>query len=116
MRSPFPGMDPYLEQFWGDVHHRLITYLSDAIQKQLPGDLRARVDERVYVEPEDGNGRRIVPDVRIVELGRRGDAPCERVTASHWQSHSSSTWFRTSQCGKASSRSSTSSRVGVSSP
>jgi hypothetical protein len=44
MRSPFPGMDPYLEQFWGDVHHRLITYLSDAIQKQLPGDLRARVD------------------------------------------------------------------------
>ena len=21
MRSPFPGMDPYLEQYWGDVHH-----------------------------------------------------------------------------------------------
>ncbi len=75
MRIPFPGMDPYLEQFWGDVHHRLITYLSDAIQKQLPGDLRARVDERVYVEPEDGSGRRIVPDVRIIERGRRHDAP-----------------------------------------
>jgi hypothetical protein len=75
MRSPFPGMDPYLEQFWGDVHSRLIVYSSDAIQKHLPGDLRARVDERVYVEPQDGNGRRIVPDVRIIERGRRSDAP-----------------------------------------
>ncbi len=75
MRSPFPGMDPYLEQFWGDVHHRLITYLSDAIQRQLPGDLRARVDERVYVEPEAGNGRKIVPDVRVIERGRRHDTP-----------------------------------------
>ncbi len=75
MRSPFPGMDPYLEQFWGDVHHRLITYLSDAIQRQLPGDLRARVDERVYVEPEEGKDRKIVPDIRIIERGRRHDAP-----------------------------------------
>jgi Protein of unknown function (DUF4058) len=23
MKSPFPGMDPYLEQFWGDVHQGL---------------------------------------------------------------------------------------------
>jgi hypothetical protein len=67
MRSPFPGMDPYLEQFWGDIHHRLITYMSDALQKELPGDLRARVDERVFVEPDD---RKIVPDVRVVERGR----------------------------------------------
>ena len=22
MESPFPGMDPYLEQHWGDVHHK----------------------------------------------------------------------------------------------
>lgn len=71
MHSPFPGMNPYLEQFWGDIDHRLITYSSDAIQKQLPGDLRARVDERVFVEPEEGKPRNIVPDVRVVERGRR---------------------------------------------
>jgi hypothetical protein len=64
-------MDPYLEQFWGDVHHRLITYASDALQKQLPGDLRARVDERVFVEPTEGRTRNIAPDVRVVERGRR---------------------------------------------
>ena len=46
MPSPFPGMDPYLERHWGDVHTRLITSASDPLQKFLPKDLRARVEER----------------------------------------------------------------------
>jgi hypothetical protein len=71
MNSPFPGMDPYLEQFWGDLHHRLITYACDALQEELPGDLLARMDERVVVEPTAGTPRKIVPDVRVVEHGRR---------------------------------------------
>jgi hypothetical protein len=75
MLSPFPGMDPYLEQYWGDVHNRLITYSCDALQKHLPGDLRARMGERVFVEPTDGLGRNIIPDVRVVERGR----PQERI-------------------------------------
>ena len=29
MPSPFPGMDPYLESHWRDVHARLIVYISD---------------------------------------------------------------------------------------
>lgn len=73
MRSPFPGMDPYLEQYWGDVHHRLITYTCDALQSHLPGDLLARMDERVFVEPSVGQGRNIIPDVRVVERGRPGE-------------------------------------------
>ena len=68
MKSPFPGMNPFLELHWGDVHQRLITYLSDMIQANLPGDLRARVEERVFVEADLGYSRRIVPDVRISEL------------------------------------------------
>jgi hypothetical protein len=71
MASPFPGMDPYLEQHWGDVHHRLITYASDHLTKVLPRDLRARVEERVFVEsPQDGQ-RPIVPDVRVLERVQR---------------------------------------------
>ena len=70
MRSPFPGMDPYLEQFWGDVHHTIITYARGALQRELPSGLIARVDERVFVEPSEGQGRNIVPDVRVVERGR----------------------------------------------
>jgi len=60
-------MDPYLEQFWGDIHHTMITYARAALQKELPRDLVARVDERVFVEPTEGEGRNIVPDVRVVE-------------------------------------------------
>jgi hypothetical protein len=67
MASPFPGMDPYLEQHWGDVHHRLITYASDRLQRGLPKDLRARVEERVFVESPEEDTRRIVPDVRVIE-------------------------------------------------
>jgi len=25
MPSPFPGMDPYLEAHWGDIHTRLMA-------------------------------------------------------------------------------------------
>lgn len=66
MPSPFPGMDPYLEAHWGDVHTRLILYAADQLQRVLPQDLRARVEEQLIVtEPE--YERRIVPDVRVFE-------------------------------------------------
>jgi hypothetical protein len=68
-------MDPYLEQHWRDVHHRLVTYASDQLQPRLPRDLRARVEERVYVESEAAEPQRSVyPDVRVVETRpRRGE-------------------------------------------
>jgi hypothetical protein len=72
MASPFPGMDPYLEEFWRDVHARLIIYGADQLQGRLPGDLRARVEERVVVEPLDlgDETRDVYPDIRVVERGR----------------------------------------------
>ena len=66
MRSPFPGMDPYLEQQrWGDFHAGLVTYIRDSLQPALPQDLRARMEERVYVEALDGPGRQVIPDVHV---------------------------------------------------
>ena len=50
MKSPFPGMDPYLEQHWLDVHHALTTYARDQLQSKLPRNLRARLEERVFQE------------------------------------------------------------------
>ena len=35
MPSPFPGMDPYLEAHWRDVHASLIIYARDALQGAL---------------------------------------------------------------------------------
>ena len=63
MKSPFPGLDPYLEARWSDVHQGLITYARDALQPNLPPDLRARIEERVFVETEAEQIRRIVPDL-----------------------------------------------------
>lgn len=67
MKSPFPGMDPYLEARWGDVHQRLITYAADQLGARLPPDLRARVEERVFVETEAEQIRRIVPDLHVAQ-------------------------------------------------
>lgn len=73
--NPFPGMNPWLESHWGDIHTRLTTYSSDQLQSQLPPGLRARVEEYVTVESDDdteSRADRFAPDVRIVE---RPDAP-----------------------------------------
>ncbi len=71
MKSPFPGMDPYLEQFWPDLHARLILYACDQIEEQLPGNLVARVEERVVLETEE-DLHVVYPDVKIT--GRPGRA------------------------------------------
>lgn len=72
IRSPFPGMDPWLEASWGDVHTQLIARISAQLQPLLPGDLRARVQEHVTVDAGALHAGRY-PDVRVVE--RPGIAP-----------------------------------------
>jgi Protein of unknown function (DUF4058) len=60
-------MDPYLEKHWGDVHERMIVYAAEALQTSLPNDLLARIEERVFVESNMDQRRRIIPDVRVSE-------------------------------------------------
>ena len=47
--NPFPGMNPFLELHWPDVHTRLLTYMSDALAELLPADLVVRTEQRVSV-------------------------------------------------------------------
>ncbi len=49
MPSPFPGMDPYLEErsLWPDMHSSLISYIREALQPQLRPKYIARIGERV---------------------------------------------------------------------
>ena len=68
--TPLPGMNPWLEAYWGDIHTSLTTYARDALQAQLPPDLQARVEEYLSVyEPDEESRklRRIAPDVQIIE-------------------------------------------------
>ncbi len=73
VKSPFPGMDPYLERHWRDVHHSLCTYAKDVLQPQVTPALRARVEERLVVEAEGAEPRSIYPDAKIFEREPRGD-------------------------------------------
>lgn len=72
MPGPFPGMDPFLENHWGDVHTSLTIYCRNQLQDQLPPDLRARVEEHVSVETENERPINLRPDVRVVERPRTG--------------------------------------------
>ncbi len=65
-RSPFPGMDPFLEQYWRDVHASLIVAIKNAIQGQLPLDLWAQVEQGVSIDLVD-ESLLAVPDVQVVE-------------------------------------------------
>lgn len=67
MKSPFPGMDPYLEAHWGDIHTTLMVYARNQLNAQLPDDLQARVEESLAVTEDDQKRRTVYPDVRVVE-------------------------------------------------
>jgi Protein of unknown function (DUF4058) len=56
MPSPFPGMDPYLEQpvFWSEFHNRLIVAIADAIVPSLLPRYYVGVETRTYRDHDDG--------------------------------------------------------------
>ena len=69
MKSPFPGMDPYLESptHWSDFHPTFIQALREALNQVLPRNYVARVDEEiVMLEPEPYKPRKAEPDVAVI--------------------------------------------------
>lgn len=68
MPSPFPGMDPYLENPRGfpDFHHELISLIKQALNEQLYPRYRARAEERVYIAQDERPERLlVVPDIAV---------------------------------------------------
>jgi hypothetical protein len=73
MPSPFPGMDPYLEDpaIWPDFHHAFATEIRNALNASLPSPYYARLEMRPelgIIADEEGyeSTRRIVPDVLVL--------------------------------------------------
>jgi hypothetical protein len=79
MPSPFPGMDPYLEnvRLWADVHLELISGIRALLNPQLLPKYYVRVEERIYVADESDPARTVViPDLRVAKgYGERIKAP-----------------------------------------
>ena len=75
MPSPFPGMDPYLEDpdLWPDVHAGLIGEVQAELNRQIAPHYVARVEQRVFISDENDPGRDVI--VRVVRSNRLAAAP-----------------------------------------
>lgn len=66
LKSPFPGMDPFLESRWPEVRASLIVYARNQINPQLPSDLQANIEENLAVHEGD-TASSIRPDIHVSE-------------------------------------------------
>lgn len=83
MPSPFPGMDPYLEdqEHWMNVHASLITEIGSRLTEQLRPRYFGRIAQRAYLTKDDDPAwKTIILDAYLVVTppmsgGRRGSSP-----------------------------------------
>lgn len=68
MPSPFPGMNPYLENpdLWPEVHHRLITAIAIAIAPPLRPKYRVAIEKRTYFSDGQESLEVGIPDVSVI--------------------------------------------------
>lgn len=66
MPSPFPGMDPYLEDpiFWRGFHNMMIAEITGVLNADLPPGFAANYEERVYILPTQ---QIVYPDVVVMQ-------------------------------------------------
>jgi hypothetical protein len=71
MKTPFPGMDPYLEHpaLWTAVHARMMVWLAHQLGPILRPRYVASVEERVFVEEA---GQQRVPDIWVQQVQNGG--------------------------------------------
>lgn len=68
-QSPFPGMDPFLEEpaRWSSVHTRLINAMSDQLAEQVSPNFYVEIEERIVVSSTDTDEGKLYfePDVYL---------------------------------------------------
>src|SRR3954464_15041598 len=59
MPSPFPGMNPYLEQqaVWQDFHNSFIPAIRAALAPQLDPNFVVRIEEQLYIREPSAEER-----------------------------------------------------------
>jgi len=69
MPSPFPGMNPYLENpgLWPEFHHWIITAIAELLVPQLRPKYRVAVEKRVYQMIDENS---ILVGISDVTVGR----------------------------------------------
>ena len=82
MPSPFPGMNPYLEQedAWHDFHERFMPFAAELIAPQVGPNYIVKIDENVYIHELDDD-RRFLGRGDVFVAGRSASAPAKSATA-----------------------------------
>jgi hypothetical protein len=85
MKNPFPGMNPWLEDYWSDIHVSLLVYAADRLASNLPPSLHARVDERLPTDVRQEKPREYLPDVAPTESRNLPASPAVGVAVAKAQ-------------------------------
>lgn len=82
MKSPFPGMDPYLENpdLWPEVHSRLIVAIADILIDQLSEKYRIAIEKRTYFSNDEESLLVGLPDVSILSSQQSDRQPTATAT------------------------------------
>src|SRR3954453_17197991 len=87
MPSPFPGMNPYLEQddVWRDFRRRLLAAAAEAIGNQVRPDYLVQIRERLgsheveresVIEIRDRPSRELVCRIEVLSPWNKRPGPC----------------------------------------
>jgi hypothetical protein len=74
MPSPFPGMNPYLEQddAWQDFHQSFIPLVREVLREQVRPNYLVKIEEHLYIHELPAEERRLLgrADVAVTHPGR----------------------------------------------
>lgn len=89
MPSPFPGMDPYLEQsdVWEDFHTRLIARIADSLAAQVGANYVVKVEVRLFLHERSAKERSYfaTADIGVRDPGTTGKSASSSTIQSPMQ-------------------------------
>jgi hypothetical protein len=83
MASPFPGMDPYLEDqdLWRGFHHHLAEDIVNVLNAEISTRYFADVEVHTVIEEIDVATRAVYPDALVVEVAPQVRTPAPTAVA-----------------------------------
>jgi hypothetical protein len=84
MPSPFPGMNPYLEQddVWHDFHERFLPHLAEVLGSQLAAHYIVKIDEHVYIHEPPAEQRTFLGRGDVLVASRQPPSPESTTTGT----------------------------------
>lgn len=84
MPSPFPGMNPYLEQddVWHDFHEAYLPQIREVVASQLAAHYVVKIDDHVYIHEPPGEQRTFIGRGDVLLASRQPGSSASGATAT----------------------------------